>query len=52
MLFGIATLGFRFLQFLLPTEARRESETVLIGAESRIRLEKPCPGSWRRKILV
>lgn len=36
MLFGIGTLGFRFLQFLLPTRTHKEAETVLIGAESRI----------------
>jgi len=53
MLFGIGTLSFRFLQFLLPTEARRESETVLIGAESRIPLGEAVPMDLGgRKILV
>ena len=53
MLFGMGTLGFRFLQFLLPTEARRESETVLIGAESRIPLGEAVPMDLGgHKILV
>ena len=36
MLFGLGTLGLRFLQFLVPTGTRHENETVLIGAESRL----------------
>ena len=36
MLFGIGTLGFRFIQFLLPTHKQKQAESVLIGAESRI----------------
>jgi Rieske Fe-S protein len=53
MLFGIGTLGFRFLQFLLPSESRREAETVLIGTESRIPLGEAVPMELGgRKILV
>ena len=31
LLFGIGTLGFRFLQFLVPNRKDRQAETVLIG---------------------
>ena len=33
MLFGLGTLGFHFLQFLLPTQTVLDSETFLFGAE-------------------
>jgi cytochrome b6-f complex iron-sulfur subunit len=53
MLFGLGTLGFRFLQFLLPTQARKEAEAVLIGAESRIPLgEAVAIDLGGRKIVV
>jgi cytochrome b6-f complex iron-sulfur subunit len=53
MVFGIGTLGLRFLQFLLPTQGRKEPETVLIGAESRIPLGEALPMDLGgRKILV
>jgi Rieske Fe-S protein len=43
MLFGIGTLGFRFMQFLLPTTIQKQPETVLIGAETRIPLGEAVP---------
>jgi len=53
MLFGLGTLGFRFLQFLLPMRPEREAETVLIGTESRIPLgEAVSMDLGGRKILV
>lgn len=36
LLFGLGTLGLRFVQFLVPSQKPRRSEAVLIGAESRI----------------
>lgn len=36
LLFGLGTLGLRFAQFLVPSGKPRQSESVLIGAESRI----------------
>jgi nitrite reductase/ring-hydroxylating ferredoxin subunit len=36
LLFGVGTLGLRFIQFLVPSRKPRRSEAVLIGAESRI----------------
>jgi len=51
--FGIGTLGFRFIQFLLPTGRQRRPETVLIGAESRIPLGEAIPMDLGgHKILV
>lgn len=53
VLFGMGTLGLRFLQFLLPNGEPRQPETVLIGSESRIPLDEAVPmdlGS--QKILV
>ena len=53
MLFGLGTLGFRFMQFLLPTRADKQSETVLIGAETRIPLGEAVPMDLGgHKILV
>ena len=43
MLFGLGTLGFRFMQFLLPTRTDKQPETVLIGAETRIPLGDAVP---------
>ncbi len=36
LLFGLGTLGLRFVQFLVPSRKPRRFEAVLIGAESRI----------------
>ena len=36
LLFGVGTLGLRFIQFLVPSRKPKQSEAVLIGAESRI----------------
>ncbi|MCS6290885.1 MAG: Rieske (2Fe-2S) protein [Nitrospira sp.] len=36
LLFGVGTLGIRFLQFLVPKQKARPLEAVLIGAESKI----------------
>jgi cytochrome b6-f complex iron-sulfur subunit len=53
MLFGIGTLGFRFIQFLLPTHKQQQAEAVLIGAESRIPLGEALPMDLGgHKILV
>jgi cytochrome b6-f complex iron-sulfur subunit len=53
MLFGIGTLGFRFLQFLVPNRKERQAETVLIGAESKIPLGEAVPMDFGgHKILV
>jgi len=53
ILFGIGTLGFRFIQFLLPTGKERRPETVLIGAESRIPVGEAIPMDLGgHKILV
>ena len=53
MLFGIGTLGFRFMQFLLPTTTDKQPETVLIGAETRIPLGDAVPMDLGgHKILV
>lgn len=38
LLFGMGTLGLRFLQFLVPPRQAKQAESVLIGAESRIPL--------------
>lgn len=37
LLFGLGTLGLRFLQFLVPVRKSRKSEAVLIGTESRLK---------------
>jgi Rieske Fe-S protein len=53
MLFGLGTLGFRFMQFLLPTTTDKQPETVLIGAETRIPLGDAVPMDLGgHKILV
>jgi cytochrome b6-f complex iron-sulfur subunit len=53
LLFGIGTLGVRFLQFLVPRRGERQSETVLIGVESKIRLGEAVPMDLGgHKILV
>ena len=53
MLFGIGTLGVRFLQFLVPSHKERQAETVLIGVESKIPLGDAVPMDLGgHKILV
>jgi len=53
LLFGIGTLGFRFLQFLVPNRKDRQAETVLIGTESKIPLGEAVPiDLGAHKILV
>ena len=53
MMFGLGTLGFRFMQFLLPTTTDKQPETVLIGAETRIPLGDAVPMDLGgHKILV
>ncbi|HMU55586.1 MAG TPA: Rieske (2Fe-2S) protein [Nitrospira sp.] len=53
VLFGMGTLGLRFLQFLLPNGEPRQPETVLIGSESRIPLDEAVPMDLGgQKILV
>lgn len=36
LLFGIGTLGLRFIQFLVPSRRLARSEAVLIGSEGRL----------------
>ena len=36
LLFGMGTLGLRFLQFLVPSRKLARSEAVLIGSEARL----------------
>lgn len=53
LLFGIGTLGFRFLQFLVPNRHARQAEAVLIGTESRIPMGEAVPMDLGgQKILV
>jgi len=53
LLFGIGSLGFRFLQFLVPNRKDRQAETVLIGTESKIPLGEAVPiDLGAHKILV
>ncbi len=53
LLFGIGTLGFRFLQFLVPNRKDRQAETVLIGAESKIPVGEAVPMDLgTHKVLV
>lgn len=53
LLFGIGTLGVRFLQFLVPSRRERQAETVLIGPESKIPLGDAVPlDLGGQKILV
>jgi cytochrome b6-f complex iron-sulfur subunit len=53
ILFGIGTLGLRFVQFLLPTRRPKQAEAVLIGAESGIPAGEAVPMDLGgRKILV
>jgi cytochrome b6-f complex iron-sulfur subunit len=53
LLFGVGTLGFRFLQFLVPNRRERQAETVLIGAESKIPVGEAVPMEFGgHKILV
>lgn len=53
ILFGIGTLGFRFVQFLVPSRKVKETQAVLIGAESRIPMWQALPMDLGgQKILV
>ncbi|HEU4683164.1 MAG TPA: ubiquinol-cytochrome c reductase iron-sulfur subunit, partial [Nitrospira sp.] len=53
LLFGIGTLGFRFVQFLIPTKKDRQMQSVLIGSESRIPADEALPMDVEgQKILV
>lgn len=53
LLFGIGTLGLRFLQFLMPNRQARQAEAVLIGTESRIPVGEAVPMDLGgQKILV
>ena len=53
LLFGMGTLGFRFLQFLVPNRKDRQAETVLIGAASKIPVGEAVPMDLgTHKILV
>lgn len=53
VLFGVGTLGYRFFQFLMPNLKKRQPETVLIGAESKIPLGDAMPMDLGgHKILV
>ena len=53
ILFGVGTLGIRFLQYLVPNRKERQAETVLIGAESKIPVGEAVPMDFgSHKILV
>jgi cytochrome b6-f complex iron-sulfur subunit len=53
LLFGVGTLGIRFLQFLVPTRKERQPEAVLIGTESKIPVGDAVPMDLGgHKILV
>lgn len=53
LLFGMGTLGLRFLQFLVPPRRAKQAEAVLIGAESRIPVGDAVPMDLGgQKILV
>ncbi|MBM4122553.1 MAG: Rieske (2Fe-2S) protein [Nitrospira sp.] len=43
LLFGMGTLGLRFLQFLIPSPTPKRYEAVLIGAESRVPVGDAVP---------
>jgi cytochrome b6-f complex iron-sulfur subunit len=36
LIFGLGTLGLRFVQFLMPSTNRKTHETVLVGAEAQL----------------
>lgn len=42
-LFGLGTLGFRFLQFLLPARGEKRMQAVLIGTEARLPMGEAVP---------
>ncbi len=53
LLFGIGTLGLRFLQFLVPSQRPRRHEAVLLGSVSRIPVGEAVPMDFGgQKILV
>jgi cytochrome b6-f complex iron-sulfur subunit len=53
LLFGMGTLGLRFLQFLIPSPAAKRYEAVLIGSESRVPVGEAVPMDLGgQKILV
>jgi Rieske Fe-S protein len=43
LLFGMGTLAVRFAQFLVPGRKAKRTESVLIGAESRVPLGDAVP---------
>jgi cytochrome b6-f complex iron-sulfur subunit len=53
LLFGVGTLGFRFLQFLMPARREKQMQAILIGPESRIPVGEALPMDLGgQKILV
>lgn len=53
LLFGVGTLGFRFLQFLMPARREKQMQAILIGPESRIPVGEAFPMDLGgQKILV
>jgi cytochrome b6-f complex iron-sulfur subunit len=43
LLFGLGTLGLRFLQFLVPSPGPKRYEAVLLGAESQVPVGEAVP---------
>lgn len=43
LLFGLGTLGLRFVQFLMPGTKRKSDVTVLIGTEARVQPGEAVP---------
>lgn len=43
LLFGLGTLGLRFVQFLMPSTKRKPDATVLIGTEARVQPGEAVP---------
>ena len=43
LIFGLGTLGLRFVQFLMPSTKRKSDVTVLIGTEARVQPGEAVP---------
>lgn len=43
LIFGLGTLGLRFVQFLMPSTKRKPDVTVLIGTEARVQPGEAIP---------
>lgn len=53
LIFGLGTLGLRFVQYLMPSPRRKPYETILIGSEAQMPLGEAIPMDLGgHKILV